>query len=241
MLQDVHILMEHVANKDVVFVDLGGNRQLPALVRALSLLIERVQPELIVVKSEELTALASRQCARQAVSAVQLKRQLPTLAPCATAEGLYKLAIDHVLPPPDAPCSCSHGQAYDEHGGVRTVYAKRLEEVEAHPAVTEAKFDMPEGLVPDCTAWWDGVWRPRSCRAGVVVPETWFVRARAKGFAQHPLRFPWRENGDGQPICRFYNYDNRVCPAGEACLFDHDHCHACGQQGHIAQECPVVN
>lgn len=239
VLQDVHVLIQHLSDKDVVFVDLGGNRALPALIRCLSLLIERVHPALIVVKSEALASMAAMQCAGHAVPARQLKRQLPEVAACVHPGAGYTLAMDHMLPPPAAPCSCRHDEAYPRAGMLNNVHAARLHTVGAHPVVAEQHACVPEGLVPDCGAWWDGVWRPRSCRAGVVVPERWFVTAKAKRFAQHPLKFPWRENADGQPICRLFNYADRSCPSGEACLFDHVHCHHCGAAGHVAQDCDV--
>ncbi|KNC99271.1 uncharacterized protein SPPG_05526 [Spizellomyces punctatus DAOM BR117] len=43
-----------------VFVDIGGNREIGVVVRALAFLIDRIKPSLIVVKSEELFESAQR-------------------------------------------------------------------------------------------------------------------------------------------------------------------------------------
>ena len=60
----------------------------------------------------------------------------------------------------------------------------------------------------------------------------------------HPLKAPIRRNTQGVPICRFHNYRvvtprwvGPACKDGDACAFDHRHCHLCGLEGHIALNC----
>ena len=62
----------------------------------------------------------------------------------------------------------------------------------------------------------------------------------------HPLKAPLRKNKEGIPICRFHNYDPRgcrkfldACGSGETCPFDHERCHICLQEDHIALNCQV--
>ncbi|VEU44458.1 unnamed protein product [Pseudo-nitzschia multistriata] len=81
---------------------------------------------------------------------------------------------------------------------------------------------------------------------------------------KHPLRAPMALSPvDGiTPICRYHNYHRDGCrwynslkdedgltPAcsivsadvkSGSCPFDHDHCHACLQKGHIARNCPLL-
>ena len=50
----------------------------------------------------------------------------------------------------------------------------------------------------------------------------------------HPLKQPYREV-DSTPICRFHNY--RICQEGSECPYNHNHCHICLKEGHIALDC----
>jgi SAM-dependent methyltransferase len=63
----------------------------------------------------------------------------------------------------------------------------------------------------------------------------------------HPLQAPMRRRHEGypQPICRYHNYDKKGggCKKhndGGQCELDHDRCHMCLKEGHIALACPMV-
>jgi SAM-dependent methyltransferase len=62
----------------------------------------------------------------------------------------------------------------------------------------------------------------------------------------HPLQAPLRRRHEGypQPICRYHNYHkNGGCKKhndGGKCELDHDRCHMCLKEGHIALACPLV-
>ena len=69
----------------------------------------------------------------------------------------------------------------------------------------------------------------------------WFdKRKQQRKLPKHPLRAPLvLSPKDGEtPICRYHNY--RICGKKEACPYDHEHCHACLQPGHIALQCPTL-
>jgi hypothetical protein len=64
---------------------------------------------------------------------------------------------------------------------------------------------------------------------------------------KHPLKAPKvLSPADGTtPICRYHNYHRDGCKLhndrvalGTHCPFDHEHCHACLQEGHVAKDCP---
>ena len=59
-------------------------------------------------------------------------------------------------------------------------------------------------------------------------------------FLHYPLTYPMRYTGQGVGICRFYNYHKAGCLKGDACQYDHETCHYCGQAGHRALGCPAV-
>ena len=60
----------------------------------------------------------------------------------------------------------------------------------------------------------------------------------------HASSYSLMLTSDGKPICRFHNYSLKGClkhmdpkKQGTICPFDHDHCHTCGEKGHIAMNC----
>jgi precorrin-6B methylase 2 len=59
----------------------------------------------------------------------------------------------------------------------------------------------------------------------------------------HPLKAPLRYVTDRDiPICRYHNYHKDGCSkySNGSCLLDHDHCHLCLENGHIARQCPKI-
>lgn len=85
---------------------------------------------------------------------------------------------------------------------------------------------------------------------------------------KHPLKAPLvLSPRDGKtPICRYHNYHREGCKwyihnhgntkcnanknknnsnntngSAPSCPFDHDHCHACLQLGHVAKDCPGIH
>lgn len=59
----------------------------------------------------------------------------------------------------------------------------------------------------------------------------------------HPLQAPMRRRSEGyeHPICRYHNYIKDGCKRhknGKQCVLDHDYCHMCLKEGHVALQCP---
>ena len=80
----------------------------------------------------------------------------------------------------------------------------------------------------------------------VVAGQIRRLAVNEKHFFPHPLKAPLRKTDDGVPICRFHNYQPQGCKLytdpnrkGTKCTYDHDHCHYCGERGHVSLECPT--
>eukprot|EP01063_Lacrimia_lanifica_P013391 TRINITY_DN20033_c0_g1_i2.p1 TRINITY_DN20033_c0_g1~~TRINITY_DN20033_c0_g1_i2.p1 ORF type:complete len:372 (+),score=74.63 TRINITY_DN20033_c0_g1_i2:92-1207(+) len=167
-----------LADRNKIWMDIGGNRCVKDVVRAIDYLL-RAKPTglaLIVVKSEELY---------KSYAKGEQKRGFTTR---------------------DAPAA-------------------------------------PAGVHPErlMQGWW-GALRQQHLSAAddpnaAPWEQAWFVRARAKGFLQHPFRYPNRAAPTGELKCRPYNYSAAGCK-DPACRFDHVHCHVCDGEGHIGRECP---
>ncbi|CAJ1952905.1 unnamed protein product [Cylindrotheca closterium] len=68
----------------------------------------------------------------------------------------------------------------------------------------------------------------------------WFAKHRKKrAFPKHPLKAPMATSPKGMPICRYYNYHKEGCSKAD-CPYDHEYCHFCLKQGHIARNCPTL-
>lgn len=136
---------------NVVFLDIGGNRELSAVVRLVQWVEEHLDPRLIVVKSQAMHATLMRE-------------------------------------------KCNGVQTWaDESGRVR----------EPHK-------------------WWQ--------RLQERVTRSWY---------QHPLKAPKKCNPAGNIICRYQNYTREGCKKRSTCPYDHETCHLCLQEGHVALFCPV--
>jgi SAM-dependent methyltransferase len=133
---------------NVVFVDIGGNRETINVLRMISWVLESFAPRLVVVKSKELV----------------------------------------------------------------------------HSIQSIPNVDARTGLVPNGDKWFQ---------------QQHMITKRA--MPKHPLRAPLTMSPkDGTtPICRYYNYHKEGCSKLN-CPFDHVHCHACQQAGHIASQCPTL-
>lgn len=196
-----------------LFVDIGGNRQLETLVQLLPALIQRLAPQVTVVKSRELSRAAAEQC-QQRFQAQQTPADVDAIT-----------GGTHCLSQGISGCNASaaerpglrHFEGWLVEGGA---WWQRLQADNA--AAFSAAHSSTEGGAQ------------QSCVAPQV--EKWFAAARANGFSSNPLRHPVRQTPDGTPICRLHNYNS--CKNLDICRYDHTHCHYCGQQGHIAVHCP---
>ena len=107
-----------------------------------------------------------------------------------------------------------------------------------------------DGSFTDFAGWWselcalskqalnEGGKRLNAVRHGTDSPSS---------AVMHPLQYPRvylqhrAEDAKAHPfaeelqICRYHNYLS--CHFGEACKYDHEHCHSCGKAGHQAREC----
>ncbi|KAJ1625390.1 hypothetical protein T492DRAFT_1039861 [Pavlovales sp. CCMP2436] len=96
----------------------------------------------------------------------------------------------------------------------------------------------PGASVPLAAEWWLG------CTSDATRPAKSAKRYHNHGlavggsdsrFTQYPLAYLPVIGPDGRQICRFENYG--VCMRGEACSYDHAHCHRCLQPAHVAKNC----
>ncbi|KAI8465794.1 MAG: hypothetical protein J3K34DRAFT_525045 [Monoraphidium minutum] len=186
-----------------VFVDIGGNRELHALVALLPWVQERLRPRLLVVKSEALAEAAAAWLTRERRGGGR---------EAGGGNG--------------ACAACSSGSGGDDIGA-------------AGASVPAAPAAATPGAIGDAAAWWCDLRGRCAGRPASVANNPLFYKAKARGFkGVHPMRFPDRAlPGGGRRVCRPFNY--AVCHAGDACAFDHAHCHHCLQAGHAARECTL--
>ncbi|KAG7364064.1 methyltransferase family protein [Nitzschia inconspicua] len=106
-------------------------------------------------------------------------------------------------------------------------------------AGNNSRNEYTTGLVRDGNEWFDTILKK------LRQEETFHhdnQRIRPRQF-KHPAKAPLAYSPiDGTtPICRYHNYHRNGCKKQHSCdtpcMFDHDHCHACRQQGHIALDC----
>lgn len=136
---------------NVVFVDIGGNRELNAVVRLVQWVEEELDPRLIVVKSQAMHATLAKK----------------------------------------------------EYNG-------------AQPWTDET------GRVCNSEKWWSGL-----------------QERIKKSWCHHPLKAPKKCTRTGNIICRYHNYTKEGCKKRSTCLYDHETCHICLQEGHVALYCPM--
>jgi hypothetical protein len=217
-----------------VFADIGGDRALAALVRLVPWVLGALQPQLLVVKSEELAAAAEAQLARQRQQRQQQQQQQQQQqldarqAQQQVCQDLGRLQLQ-AQPQHQQPVERSASASCD----------KVAASVDAASTIT------------DPVAWWQqleqqvGVPTPAAPAGGAArpcgaAPEPWFLEARAGGFRKHPLQYPQRSTHGGVRICRPHSYDAaKGCLKREQCPFDHIHCHHCLEPHHRAVDCPL--
>lgn len=87
--------------------------------------------------------------------------------------------------------------------------------------------EAPEGPPEARAAWWATTLAgDHSCKKRPLRP------------MEVIMAYPVRLAPDGREICRFANYG--FCRKGDDCAFAHGHCHCCGQPGHLARACPLL-
>ena len=203
----------------VAFVDIGGNRELEALTALLPWVQRTLQPRVCVVKSEALhTFMWSR-----------------TQGP--DAHGCWSLPLGTV------------GWAELQRLATAAIASRREHATNSKrpPGGVRGRDTREDG---DSAA---GAGNGAGSGAGSGAGGAAGTSKRRR--VMHPLKAPLRKTQSGVPICRYHNYDpRRGClkyrrkteAAGEAadraapestCPLDHDHCHACGEKGHVAYEC----
>lgn len=216
-----------------LFLDIGGKRAVSDVLAAVDVLARALRPELIVVKSEELAASArawreargrmggggedEEWCGEGApAEAVPESERWWLEAKETAAAAAVELGEAPAAPAIEVPPWYA-----------RLVVRRRQRQQRRPTAPGEEKQEEKEGC-----GWAGGV-RPQKL----------------------PLRFVETDDGQRRPICRFHNYGECRRRRGEGaaaasssspsscCPYDHDHCHACLEQGHRAADwgdCPVA-
>ena len=190
----------------VVYVDIGGNRELEALAALLPWVASlRKQPRLIVVKSQSLY----NNVIELASNSNKLAATSPALAVAVAdaddaddaSEAAHEFDWGRILALADAAKEARRAKGRSQRGPKR----KLAESEETNP-VKKAELERPK--------------------------------------YPHPLKAPLKHAPDGIPICRFHNYVESGCfrhldpkKLGTTCPLDHDHCHYCGSEGHVAMTC----
>jgi hypothetical protein len=251
---------------NVVFADIGGNRQLEALLRLLPWVLQQLEPRLLVVKSEELAEAAERQLLQQQTQqqveqqaqgsqqqlqmqqldsqqlparAMQLQQDLQQLQGQLQAATLTGSAAGSRIVAAAAMCDASSSSlsiGITADSCQQPHSQQHLQQQHAQQPAAAAEG----GQILNPQAWWD--WLEVQCGLNPLLhagcAEAWYLEARGKGFVRNPLRYPQRFTADGTRICRPHNYDK--CLKIETCRFDHQHCHHCGAAGHKAVDCHIV-
>lgn len=213
----------------VVFVDIGGNRQLASLVTLLPWLLAELRPRLLVVKSEALAAEARRrlkaeeeeeQHERQQEEGEGSKEQV------ASEEAAAAEALGSDETPP--------GVLRDPRAWWRRLRPGGGGDGGGGPAETAAGAGA--GADDDAAAA-AGAGAAAAPPPPQLIENPLYFKWKAKDRrGVHPMRFPERcAPGATAKVCRPFNFAE--CHAGDACAFDHAHCHQCLQPGHTAKEC----
>jgi hypothetical protein len=240
---------------NVVFADIGGNRQLEALLRLLPWVLQHLKPRLLVVKSEELAAAAEQRLQHQQQQGQQeqhYQQQHEELQTQQT-DGQQQLphqalqlhdSMQHLQQQLQAATVASTAAANGMAGAAiecTVDAASNIEQMQKQQQQqSSAGAAAAAGQILNPQAWWDWLEVQRGLNpllhSGHAEP--WFLQARAQGFVRNPLRYPQRFTADGTRICRPHNYDK--CLKIDTCGFDHVHCHHCGAAGHRAVDCHII-
>jgi SAM-dependent methyltransferase len=106
----------------------------------------------------------------------------------------------------------------------------------------KVRIDFPTGMISFGYDWFGSTLKRERPGAEVNRDDQRLSRHTLKRI-RHPAKAPMAYSPtDGwTPICRYHNYHPKGCKkrnyAASPCVFDHEHCHACRQPGHIALHC----
>jgi SAM-dependent methyltransferase len=249
-LSDPLVAAEHCRKSGRVFtvilIDIGGNRELEAVIRML----EWVQAHILPIEdsSSTVTAIASP----QSLPLIIVKSEALTEAWQSQAAPSASQTDSNSLKFTSEPKMESTSELKDTR--VKTWWNTCLEM--AHSSSQDCNSNATNNALTSATE---------------SVADTHHPKRRK---IRHPLQAPCRmvpdnnKNMDGETrintndddpgrvICRYHNYHPRGCArfnqakenaTGDGdnekrkeCPYDHTHCHACLQAGHIARYCPLL-
>ena len=211
-LEDPALLAREIEGSVNVFVDIGGVRAAEALVRLLPAVAKSASPSFIVVKCEALhDAMADAEVPFEGLRGATTITRF-TVPECERSSANTNEVED---------CDT------DGSGGSRWRDAVVVTASSASPVFWRKTCEREVGNV-----------RARSAFKRAHVARS--ARPASDLFARYPLKYPPRFVRGDVEICRFHNYSADGCIRREKfgmCMFDHEHCHWCGEHGHRAWEC----
>ncbi|KNC80709.1 hypothetical protein SARC_06930, partial [Sphaeroforma arctica JP610] len=232
------------ADIGVIFVDIGGNRDVHSVVELLAFLERYAKDtcEVVVVKSE---ALCGEMYAQLGV-------------------GLRVTRDEGEINSSSGPDKCGPGMASAGQDSETRMHASQKQTKpngmpEMVPAPTHSSVGLGVGTawMPNCSLWWSALCTRERLRAMAIkdsVGKSSTVPFAANMYHQRlspkSLNFGVSKSSGAVYICRFHNYSESGCKqyqeatqmpgCEEECVYDHDHCHACLLPGHIARQCLLV-
>ena len=212
-LEDPALLAREIEGSVNVFVDIGGVRAAEALVRLLPAVAKSAAPSFIVVKCEALhDAMADAEVPFEGL------RGATTITRFTVPERERSNGGANGVDDCDTDCGSSDSRWRD---------AVAVTASSASPVFWRKTCEREVGNV-----------RARSAFKRAHVARS--ARPASDLFARYPLKYPPRFVRGDVEICRFHNYSADGCIRREKfgmCMFDHEHCHWCGEHGHRAWEC----
>jgi len=214
-LEDPALLAREIEGSVNVFVDIGGVRAAEALVRLLPAVAKSASPSFIVVKCEALhDAMADAEVPFEGLRGATTITRFTVPERERSNDG----ALNGVDDVDDADCGSSDSKWRD---------AVAVTASSASSVFWRKTCEREVGNV-----------RARSAFKRTHVARS--ARPASDLFARYPLKYPPRFVRGDVEICRFHNYSADGCIRREKfgmCMFDHEHCHWCGEHGHRAWEC----
>eukprot|EP00611_Tribonema_gayanum_P003039 TRINITY_DN12361_c0_g1_i1.p1 TRINITY_DN12361_c0_g1~~TRINITY_DN12361_c0_g1_i1.p1 ORF type:complete len:419 (+),score=116.70 TRINITY_DN12361_c0_g1_i1:76-1332(+) len=221
---DRQTLVEKAAGPQLVFLDIGGDRELDTLVLLIPLLQRLLKPEVIVVKGYRLARAASKD--------VQEDGRICNF------KSWWGAVCDKA--------NERMTQAGKKLGSVQQGTGKPSRRV-MHPLQYPRMFLKPQGgLAGLAAADPSGRYQqsPTSCTSNGSTFDSSHDGVASdrenhggnSGTAA-PAGNSSIDGGDWKQICRYHNY--MYCKRGDRCPHDHTACHCCGRAGHKAVECEV--
>ena len=248
------------ADKLIVFVDIGGNRELEALVALLPWVERELKPVAIVVKSETLFAAIMKECKGRldwvilkamSVDAVAKRRAAgehdtddgaPATAGGAGRGGGKPAKVKMVRPSDEELVilraekeAAKLAQAKEKEANV----SKEGDDQEKKEG--QARLEKKNKRNPS-TPSTNVEERDPAQEGGINEKRAEVAQPKIKSLNAN--KAPLRSDEKGTPICRFHNYDKKGCRkfaedsvSETKCPLNHTHCHICGVLGHIALQC----